>query len=261
MIRGRAEADTSLPDVPLAARPQIVHVLSRATLAVGGAGVAAALLLGVGGNMMSAAGQAAVGAGGGYSSGRPDDATVSELAATDAVGAVTNTAAGVTAGATTLGTGAAGTATAELASRTMPATGQALEVTGEVAEGPGELRGIVAPPTTEPEPTTTTSTTAPQAAAAPDPGSVEAIIMEVFGAYGEQAIGVARCESGLNPGAISRGGGNWGLFQINTVHRERVARMGYQWEDLLEPKVNSLVAWSIFKEQGWSPWGCRHAAN
>ena len=37
--------------------------------------------------------------------------------------------------------------------------------------------------------------------------------------------------------------------------------MGYQWEDLLDPRVNSLVANSIFDEQGWRPWGCRHAAG
>jgi hypothetical protein len=60
---------------------------------------------------------------------------------------------------------------------------------------------------------------------------------------------------------VSRGGGNWGLFQINTVHRKRVAAMGYQWEDLLDARVNSLVARSIFVEQGWRPWGCRHAAR
>ena len=89
---------------------------------------------------------------------------------------------------------------------------------------------------------------------------MEAIIVEVFGEAGQSAIAVARCESGLNPGAISRGGGNWGLFQINKVHRGRVEAMGYRWEDVLDARVNSLVAYSIFQEQGWGPWGCRNAA-
>jgi hypothetical protein len=37
--------------------------------------------------------------------------------------------------------------------------------------------------------------------------------------------------------------------------------MGYQWEDVLDPRVNALVAHSIFVEQGWQPWGCRRAAH
>ena len=52
---------------------------------------------------------------------------------------------------------------------------------------------------------------------------VKATITEVFGpAHAEVAIGVAHCESRLNPRAISAGGGNWGLFQINQVHKQRV---------------------------------------
>ena len=95
----------------------------------------------------------------------------------------------------------------------------------------------------------------------PAPGTVQAVIHEVFGAHGAAAVGVARCESGLNPHAISRGGGNWGLFQINKVHRGRVGAMGFAWEDLLDARVNALVAKSIFDEQGWGPWACRHAAR
>jgi hypothetical protein len=101
----------------------------------------------------------------------------------------------------------------------------------------------------------------PVAGPPPEPGSVEAIIIEVFGPDAPSAIGVARCESHLNPAAISRGGGNWGLFQINRAHRGRVEAMGYRWEDLLDARVNALVAKSIFDEQGWRPWGCRAAAR
>ena len=37
--------------------------------------------------------------------------------------------------------------------------------------------------------------------------------------------------------------------------------MGFQWNDLLDARVNALVAKSIFDEQGWGPWACRHAAR
>ena len=75
----------------------------------------------------------------------------------------------------------------------------------------------------------------------------------------EQAVQVARCESGLRWDAISPGGGNWGMFQINSVHRGRVNAMGYQWNEMLYPWQNAQVAASIWAEQGWRPWTCaRH---
>ena len=126
---------------------------------------------------------------------------------------------------------------------------------------------VVAPTTTVPATTTTappettttlggptTTTTAIRTYTADE---VKAIITEVFGeANAPSAIRVATCESGLNPRAISKGGGNWGLFQINKVHQQRVARMGYAWEDLLDPRVNSNVAKAIFDDSGWGPWAC-----
>lgn len=70
------------------------------------------------------------------------------------------------------------------------------------------------------------------------------------------ALRVAQCESTMNPGAVSPGG-DVGLMQINPVHRGRVAAMGYQWDDLFDPRVNLEVAWSIYAERGnWSPWSC-----
>ena len=72
----------------------------------------------------------------------------------------------------------------------------------------------------------------------------------------EQAIRVARCESTLRPDAISPGGGNWGLFQINTVHRPRVEAMGHPWQNMLTPLANADVASVIWAEQGWRPWTC-----
>lgn len=72
----------------------------------------------------------------------------------------------------------------------------------------------------------------------------------------QQAIRVANCESTLRAGAISPGGGNWGLFQINTIHRGRVEAMGHRWDDMLKGYENARVAADIWAEQGWRPWTC-----
>ncbi|CAN5775136.1 hypothetical protein BH24ACT3_BH24ACT3_05970 [soil metagenome] len=79
-----------------------------------------------------------------------------------------------------------------------------------------------------------------------------------FPEVAQQATAVAKCESGLDPEAVSPGGGNVGLFQINSVHRGKVADMGYSWDDLKDPFVNARVARSIYDEaNGWGPWSCR----
>jgi hypothetical protein len=230
MIGGRAKVGDPMPIRPLAARPQVVRALRRSILAIGASGIVAAGLSTFGGGMLDTSAAAAVSAGGSRGGGTeqlvvadraPDTPVV--LADLQAVGA---------------------TATALLAPTT-------------TAPRP---RSTAAPRTTVPPragQATAMAATPPPAAA-----SVEAVILEVFGPqHVRAAIGVARCESHLNPKAISRGGGNWGLFQINTAHRGRVAAMGYQWEDLLDARVNALVAKSIFDQQGWQPWGCRRAAR
>ncbi|HSL59029.1 MAG TPA: DUF4214 domain-containing protein [Acidimicrobiales bacterium] len=76
----------------------------------------------------------------------------------------------------------------------------------------------------------------------------------------ESAVRVAWCESTHRPWVASPGGGNWGLFQINTVHRGMVAAMGYSWSQITDPWVNSRVAFALWAEQGWGPWSCRWAA-
>lgn len=72
----------------------------------------------------------------------------------------------------------------------------------------------------------------------------------------EEAIRVAECESTLRPDAISPGGGNWGLFQINRVHTGRVAGLGFTWQEMLYPWQNAVVAADLWAEQGWRPWTC-----
>jgi hypothetical protein len=198
------------------------------TLAVGAAGVVVALAASFGGGMVSAAAGAAVGGGGSYTGHRAAEPTVSGLSVSPPV---------------PVSSGLAPAPSTTLASLAPPPT-----VAPPVVKLAAVVRGApVAAPTVPLPP--------------PAPGSVEAVIAEVFGPNAQSAIGVARCESHLNPAAVSRGGGNWGLFQINRAHRGRVEAMGYRWEDLLDARVNSLVAKSIFDEQGWRPWGCRAAAR
>jgi hypothetical protein len=223
MIRGRAAAGDHDHTVPLAARPQIVSALSKMSLAVGATGLLVVLAGTLGSGMLSAAAGAAVGGGGAYAVHHEPEPVVAGLAATAPVPVPVDLT---------------------------PTTATTVAALAPPPTVPVRLASVRVAPVAPPTPV-----------APPAPGSVEAVITEVFGPNAQAAIGVARCESHLNPGAISRGGGNWGLFQINRAHQRRVEAMGYRWEDLLDARVNSLVAKSIFDEQGWRPWGCRAAAH
>jgi len=86
-------------------------------------------------------------------------------------------------------------------------------------------------------------------------------ITQAFGPIADQAMGVAQCESGLDPNAVSSGGGNWGLFQINTVHQaDFEAFTGHPWSDVTDAYVNASYAKHLYDQSGWSPWACRWAA-
>mgnify|MGYP001388050227 CR=1 FL=1 len=61
-----------------------------------------------------------------------------------------------------------------------------------------------------------------------------------------EALAVARCESGLDPNAVSPDGANIGVFQINVVH-------GY-YPGLI---ANVAKAYEIWRDQGWAPWSCK----
>jgi hypothetical protein len=78
-----------------------------------------------------------------------------------------------------------------------------------------------------------------------------------FGPIAAQATAIAKCESSLNPNAISPGGGNYGLFQINISHRAWVESLGYSWSQILDPFVNSHIARLLYNQSGWYPWSCR----
>jgi soluble lytic murein transglycosylase-like protein len=226
----------------LATQPGPLRALRRSIVGVGGAGVAAVVLATFGGGLMDTAASAALSGGGSYGPGAASPAASSATASDPGSDAVAGMAAAA------------------------PVQLDALEAEPIVTSS---LQGAVGEtPAAPPAPAVIVKASVPRVEAPrpepgppPAPGTVQAVIHEVFGAHGDAAVGVARCESGLNPNAISRGGGNWGLFQINKVHRGRVERMGFQWNDLLDARVNALVAKSIFDEQGWGPWACRHAAR
>ena len=83
-------------------------------------------------------------------------------------------------------------------------------------------------------------------------------IAQVFGDRAGEATAVAHCESRLDPGARSRGGGNHGLFQINNVHRASFERVtGQPWSAVYDPYWNTVYAKSLFDQQGWRPWACK----
>lgn len=114
---------------------------------------------------------------------------------------------------------------------------------------------------TRPAPTTT-APPEPEPAPADTSDDVHAAIAAHFADMYAQALGVARCESTLIPTAVSRDRANWGLFQINTVHRGLVEQLGYRWDQILDPYVNAAVARALYDESGgWGPWACRWAAR
>jgi soluble lytic murein transglycosylase-like protein len=84
-------------------------------------------------------------------------------------------------------------------------------------------------------------------------------ISATFGDHANEALAIAQCESSLNPNAVSRG--NYGLFQINAVHKGLVASMGYSWDQILDPGVNTAVAKRLYDEQGWGPWSCKRVLS
>ncbi len=94
---------------------------------------------------------------------------------------------------------------------------------------------------------------------AEEPKTVEEMIVETFGDDAELALKVAKAESGLNPTAVNpephRGcRGSYGVFQIACVHTDDTQK-------LLEPEENIRLAYALYSEQGWRPWGVCHEQN
>lgn len=94
-------------------------------------------------------------------------------------------------------------------------------------------------------------------AAAKSVGSVrskadyDALFVQYFGAQAAIAKAICTAESGLNPTAVSRTH-DYGLCQINAVHRKRV---GGDVSKLFDPETNIRVAADIYRDNGgWHPW-------
>lgn len=72
---------------------------------------------------------------------------------------------------------------------------------------------------------------------------------------------VIQRESGWNPEALSPGGGNIGLFQINKVHATWIRNeLGYDWNELTDAAKNAHAAKRLSEKahaaygDGWQPW-------
>lgn len=75
----------------------------------------------------------------------------------------------------------------------------------------------------------------------------------------EEALAVARCESGTDMNG--RLDGNWatngihyGLFQISAIHADRFPNFYDSWMD---PATNAGWAYQMWSESGWGPWQCK----
>jgi len=101
-----------------------------------------------------------------------------------------------------------------------------------------------------------TPTATPIPTPEPSPkNSLEVLIKKYFGKDWQVAYEIANKESGLNPKAINNknkdGSMDIGLFQINSIHADYVDG---DLKRLLEPEVNTAVAYKIYQKQGWCPW-------
>ena len=95
----------------------------------------------------------------------------------------------------------------------------------------------------------------PQQPAPVGNGSVAAMIYQVFGANGSAAINVARCESGLNPGAYNLSGAA-GVFQIMPGTWAGTSEAG---QSPYNAYANIVAAHQIFVRDGysWREWTCQ----
>lgn len=81
--------------------------------------------------------------------------------------------------------------------------------------------------------------------------SVQRVIRSVFGAYGDQALRVAACESG--PWGTRAANGQYlGLFQMGRAERAKYGHSACA-------ETQASAAYAYFKASGsnWSPWSCK----
>ncbi len=71
----------------------------------------------------------------------------------------------------------------------------------------------------------------------------------MFHSHARVAYCIAQHESTLDPHAVSPGGGNYGLWQINKVHR------WVDWSRIYDPVYNARCAFRISHGgRDWSAW-------
>ena len=86
------------------------------------------------------------------------------------------------------------------------------------------------------------------------------MISSVFGGYGQQAIAIANCESGMKSDAVNStivdGSQATGLFQI--LYPSTWNSTSYANGDPKDAMTNIRVAYEIFKRDGysWREWSC-----
>lgn len=156
----------------------------------------------------------------------------------------------------------AGTVVGAQADRTSPVTAALGPVGGHrYSRSPyaNQARVIWVPVPLAPEPPPTPEPAvapAPPRPAPAAPGSIGAVIERHFGAGAARATAIARCESGLNPSAVSPTNDH-GLFQINIVHRGQFeAVTGAPWSAVYDVELNTRYAKWLHGQQGWGPWVC-----
>jgi Transglycosylase-like domain len=85
--------------------------------------------------------------------------------------------------------------------------------------------------------------------------SVKQMILNTFGTYGEQALRIAQCESGLNAVAVNPSSMATGVFQFLP---STWATTSYAKQDPKDAKANIAAAYEVFKRDGfsWREWEC-----
>lgn len=82
--------------------------------------------------------------------------------------------------------------------------------------------------------------------------TIEEKIREIFPEDPDTALAIAKCESNLNPLAISHTN-DGGIFQINWIHDTRLAKLGL---DKFNVDDNLKFARILYDERKWLPWTC-----
>jgi Transglycosylase SLT domain len=87
-------------------------------------------------------------------------------------------------------------------------------------------------------------------------GSYTDMIHQVFGAYGDQAVRIAECESTMNPNAYNGVLGAAGLFQIIPSTWASTSEAG---QSVYNPAANIQAAHEIFVRDGnsFAEWQCQ----